>query len=279
MNRGYIKLNRLHWSDPDYRFLVYNNPLLHILLSADKETGVFKQTERRIAEICETSRDKVRWSINRCIKMGILEVKFETEDHRSRYLIVNNLHPLIDQKSHPTNTQTTPNETVGITGLEVQSHPSYTQVTPNRTIYSNVVTEVTTINKKEKLKEKEKGKKPLTLIQMPTVPIPDQLLTLKGFQDAWNAWLKTKAAETQSRYKWKDLDQVNRTLSAFLNWDDNDLDVVRALTDATGDASGLSAWKGFKKSYLRPKPVVKSDQSELAANQSWKLQLIAGGAK
>ena len=90
--------------------------------------------------------------------MGILEVKFETEDHRSRYLIVNNLHPLIDQKSHPTHTQTTPNETVGITGLEVQSHPSYTQVTPNRTIYSNVVTEVTTINKKEKLKEKEKGK-------------------------------------------------------------------------------------------------------------------------
>ena len=271
-------MNRLHWSDPDYRFLVHNNPLLHILLSADKETGVFKQTERRIAEICETSRDKVRWSINRCIKMGILEVKFETEDHRSRYLIVNNLHPLIVQKSHPKNTQTTPNETVGNTGLEVASHPSHTQDAPYRTSI-NEVTKVTSNNIKEKLKEKEKGKKPLTLIQMTTVPIPDQLLSLPGFQDAWNAWLKTKAAETQSRYKWKDLDQVNRTLSAFLNWNDADLDVVRALTDATGDASGLSAWKGFKKSYLRPKPVVKSDQSELAANQSWKLQLIAGGAK
>ena len=168
MNRGYLKLNRLHWEDPDYRFLVYNNPLLHILLSADKETGVFKQTERRIAEICETSRDKVRWSINRCIKMGILEVKFETEDHRSRYFIVNEIHPLIAQKSHPKNTQTTPNESVGNTGLEVPSHPKNAQGTPYRTS-NNVVTEVTTTNIKEKLKEKEKGKNPLTLIQMTNV--------------------------------------------------------------------------------------------------------------
>ena len=272
-------MNRLHWEDPDYRFLVHNNPLLHILLSADKETGVFKQTERRIAEICETSREKVRWSINRCIKMGILEVKFETEDHRSRCLIVNNLHPLIAQKSHPKNTQTTPNETVGITGQEAPSHPSYTQVTPNRTIYSNVVTEVTTINKKEKLKEKEKGKKPLTLIQMTTVPIPDQLLSLPGFQDAWNAWLKTKASQSQAKNKWRDIQQVEKQLQAFCNWDSENLDVLRIVKDAGPDETGIGGWVGFKKHWCKPKPVVKSDQSELAANQSWKLQLIAGGAK
>ena len=91
--------------------------------------------------------------------------------------------------------------------------------------------------------------------------------------------MRTKAAETQSRYKWKDIQQVERTLSAFLNWNNVDLDVVRALTDATGDASGLSAWKGFKKSYLRPKPVVKSDQQEPVANQTWKLKVVNGGAK
>lgn len=266
----------MHWSDPDYRFLVYHNPLLHILLSADKETGVFKQTERNIAEICDTSREKVRWSINRCIKIGILEVKYETEDNRSRYLIVNNLHPLITLKSHPNYTQDAPNQSVGNTGLEVPSHPSRTQVTPYLN-NSNEVTKVTSNIIKEKIDKKEKAKKPLTLIQMTTVEIPDQLKALKGFQDAWNAWLKTKAAETQSRYRWKDIYQVERTLSAFLNWDSSDLDVVRALTDATGDASGLSAWKGFKKSYLRSKPVVKSDQSELAANQTWKLKVVNGG--
>ena len=278
MKRGFIKLNRLEWSDPDYKFLVYHNPLLHILLSADKETGVFRQTERNIAQICDTTREKVRWAINRCLKIGVLEAKFETEDTRSRYLIVNNIHPLLAQKSHPNYTQVTPNQSIGTTELETPSHPGRTQVTPylNK---NNVVTNVTTTNIKEKLNEKEKTKKPLTLIQMTTVPIPDQLQDLKGFQDAWNAWLKTKATESQSRYRWKDIQQVERTLSAFLNWNTADLDVVRALTDATGDASGLSAWKGFKKSYLRPKQVAKSDQSEPAANQSWKLKVVNGGAQ
>ena len=79
--RGFMFIDQVKNLTPDhqlYSMLVKGNPFLHLLLSSD-DFGITKESQTKIGEACDMSRQEVRTYLNTLKEAGVLETKKESK--------------------------------------------------------------------------------------------------------------------------------------------------------------------------------------------------------
>jgi len=100
-----------------YPMLVKGNPFLHLLLSSD-DFGITKESQTKIGEACDMSRQEVRTYLNILKEAGVLETKKESKKINGNWVSVSQL-----QFSHNNDIFIDPNDAQNPTRYQKYGYP------------------------------------------------------------------------------------------------------------------------------------------------------------